>query len=330
MKKLIALITFLVLPIGVLAANEVTVQQDTTLELPNDSSTYTMKSGSQYDSMSVGGSTFTFSLSQGGRVTLRSGDRKKFDNTAASPVTVSLDCNASDSSITLAIDPPFTTTSVNVTPTGTCGAGSGGAGGGGGGGGGGGSSSYTPLTQPPPAQTVDKVALLKQQITETQKKILERLAQTKASPRAIAAVSTAFSRDLNPGARSDDVRRLQQILASDKTLYPDGTVSGFFGALTRAAVLKFQLKYGVVKSASELGAGRVGPKTRAKLNEVFAAAAPQAPAAVSAPATPKTTAPAAVSKSQVSAIQEQIKAIQAKLIQAQIKAIQEKLNSLKK
>ena len=329
MKKLIALITFLVLPIGVLAANEVTVSQDTTLELPSDSSTYTMKSGSQYDSLSVGGSTFTFTLSQGGRVTLVSGDRKKFDNNAASPVTVSSDCNSADSAITLAIDPPFTTTAVNVTPTGTCGAGSGGAGGGGGGGGGGrgGSSSYTPLTQAPPAPTVDKVALLKQQIAETQQKILERLAQTKASPTALAAVSTAFSRDINPGARSEDVRRLQQILASDKTLYPEGTVSGFFGALTRAAVLKFQLKYGVIQKVADLGAGRVGPKTRAKLAEIFSSAPAPAPQA-QAPA--PAAAPVAASQAQVSAIQEQIKAIQAKLIQAQIKAIQEKLNSLKK
>jgi peptidoglycan hydrolase-like protein with peptidoglycan-binding domain len=44
--------------------------------------------------------------------------------------------------------------------------------------------------------------------------------------------------------------------------------------LTEAAVQKFQLKYGVVASPNDPGYGYVGPKTGAKLAEVFSAAAP--------------------------------------------------------
>ena len=65
-----------------------------------------------------------------------------------------------------------------------------------------------------------------------------------------------------------DIRRLQELLANDKTLYPEGIVSGFFGALTEKAVGRFQEKYGVAFSG-DAGYGFVGPKTRAKLSEVF-------------------------------------------------------------
>ena len=78
-----------------------------------------------------------------------------------------------------------------------------------------------------------------------------------------------FNQDLQAGARNDDVKRVQQLLALDKEVYPEGLATGFYGPLTQKAVLKFQLKHGVVKSEAELGAGRLGPKTRAKLQEVF-------------------------------------------------------------
>ncbi|MDP7365684.1 MAG: peptidoglycan-binding domain-containing protein [Candidatus Pacebacteria bacterium] len=72
------------------------------------------------------------------------------------------------------------------------------------------------------------------------------------------------------------MKRLQQLLNSD----PDtavatsgvgsaGSETDFYGSLTEKAVQKFQLKHGVVSSSSDAGYGYVGPKTRAKLAEVF-------------------------------------------------------------
>src|SRR3989344_91566 len=52
-----------------------------------------------------------------------------------------------------------------------------------------------------------------------------------------------FSRDLAFGAQGNDVSCLQQLLARDPSVYPEGNVTGYFGSLTMAAVQRYQLKY---------------------------------------------------------------------------------------
>ena len=103
-----------------------------------------------------------------------------------------------------------------------------------------------------------------------------------AQPSAIAqAVSPVFNSDLALGSRGDDVTRLQQLLARDTEIYPEGIVSGYFGNLTVQAVRRFQAKYGISQ------VGRVGPQTRAKLAEIFGAG--ETPSAIPTPATPAAT-----------------------------------------
>ena len=72
-----------------------------------------------------------------------------------------------------------------------------------------------------------------------------------------------------------DVKRLQQLLNSDSDtkiaesgIGSFGNETEYFGSLTEKAVQKFQTKYNIAKSGDS-GYGYVGPKTRAKLNEVF-------------------------------------------------------------
>ena len=60
----------------------------------------------------------------------------------------------------------------------------------------------------------------------------------------------------------DDVRRLQTFLAGDSAIYPEGKITGYYGALTVKAVRRFQEKYGLAS------VGRVGPQTLAKLNSL--------------------------------------------------------------
>lgn len=96
--------------------------------------------------------------------------------------------------------------------------------------------------------------------------------------------SVVFLKNLSFGMSSEDVRRLQTLLASDKDVYPEGTISGYYGSLTQKAVGRFQVKYGVVASGGS-GYGNVGPKTRAKFQEVFSGAG-------SVPTTPSTAIPA--------------------------------------
>ena len=137
------------------------------------------------------------------------------------------------------------------------------------------------------------------------------------------AVSPVFNKNLSRGARNDDVKRVQQLLSQDKSVYPEGLTTGFFGPATERAVRNFQLKYGVIKKAADPGNGNLGPKTRAKLAEIYeqGAVAPATPAVPTvSPAVPATPAPA----KDTSALQSQIQQLlnQVKALQEQLKAIQ--------
>lgn len=67
-------------------------------------------------------------------------------------------------------------------------------------------------------------------------------------------------RQLDPGARGADVSSLQTFLAQDRTIYPQGLVTGYFGGLTTSAVSNFQARNGLAT------VGRVGPQTLAAIN----------------------------------------------------------------
>lgn len=47
------------------------------------------------------------------------------------------------------------------------------------------------------------------------------------------------------GSSNSEVRFLQQLLATDPTLYPEGLTTGFFGELTARAISRFQARYGL-------------------------------------------------------------------------------------
>lgn len=89
-------------------------------------------------------------------------------------------------------------------------------------------------------------------------------------PAAPALKVPSFVRHISRGVTGDDVKNLQTILKQDSEIYPEGLVTGFFGLLTRSAVVRFQLKHAIISSATDDGAGLVGPKTRKKLNELYA------------------------------------------------------------
>ncbi len=83
-------------------------------------------------------------------------------------------------------------------------------------------------------------------------------------------VSAAITKWLYLGSSNTEVATLQQILAKDATVYPEGKITGYFGNLTQKALQAFQCKYNIVCSGTpdSTGYGATGPKTRAKLNEL--------------------------------------------------------------
>jgi peptidoglycan hydrolase-like protein with peptidoglycan-binding domain len=68
---------------------------------------------------------------------------------------------------------------------------------------------------------------------------------------------------LDLGERNADVTSLQGFFSDNASIYPEKLITGYFGGLTRSAVLRFQAQYGLDQ------VGRVGPMTRDKLNSLI-------------------------------------------------------------
>ncbi len=74
----------------------------------------------------------------------------------------------------------------------------------------------------------------------------------------------AITTQLGIGSHGAQVTELQNFLATNPLIYPQGTVTGYYGALTAAAVVQYQLAYNISP------VGTVGPVTRASINSVQA------------------------------------------------------------
>ncbi len=79
--------------------------------------------------------------------------------------------------------------------------------------------------------------------------------------------SFEFEAGMGRGHRSAEVVKLQQVLIQRELLYV--TPTGFFGPLTEAALIEFQLEEGIIDTKYSLGAGHVGEKTQMHLNEIL-------------------------------------------------------------
>jgi peptidoglycan hydrolase-like protein with peptidoglycan-binding domain len=108
-----------------------------------------------------------------------------------------------------------------------------------------------------------QIAALKAQIAQLQAKIAKILRKKISCQK--------FENNLYYGMRSKEVRCLQEFLKSQGLkIYPEGLVTGFFGPLTRAAVIRFQERYAkdiLYPLGLKKGTGFVGPATRSKINQ---------------------------------------------------------------
>ena len=141
-----------------------------------------------------------------------------------------------------------------------------------------------------------------------------------------------FTRNMWKGLRGNDVKKLQKLFNSTDEFKLTDTGLGsperettYYGFLLRSAVQNFQCKYGIVCSGSQDGNGYgvVGPKTRAKIQDVFGSGDTSVESnETGATSTPKTQKPATRTVS--SKLQQQIQQMmkQLELMQKQLKAMQ--------
>ena len=90
-------------------------------------------------------------------------------------------------------------------------------------------------------------------------------------PSSGQAVKLEILRNLTAGDSGEDIKSLQELLLKEG-LYPEGLITGFFGNLTKQAVIRFQEKYAdeiLVPNGLTNGTGLVGPSTRVKINQLL-------------------------------------------------------------
>lgn len=105
------------------------------------------------------------------------------------------------------------------------------------------------------AELQQQVQGLKDQVTQLQRQ------------KSASAACPTPGKTMKKGSTGIEVTRLQQFLAQDKTVYPEGTITGTYGPLTETAVKRFQVKKGIVSSGAPetTGYGAVGVRTAAAI-----------------------------------------------------------------
>lgn len=78
-----------------------------------------------------------------------------------------------------------------------------------------------------------------------------------------ASKNTLISSPLKLGSSGEDVKLLQAVLSTDKSIYPSAIISGYYGDLTKQAVINFQQKYNLSQT------GELDQQTIDKFNEVY-------------------------------------------------------------
>ena len=221
-------------------------------------------SGSTADiqSITVNASTFSVVLAPGSSFRVTSSDRYVMTHDAIAAYVNDSVCDANSSTLAFYIPASSAdSATVTVTPSTTVCTTSASSSSGGngaivssGGGGGGGGTTYVAPVAPTP--------------------VTAPISSTNTNVGSPATNVPTFTVGVGSGNTNSAVMNLQIVLnmSPDTQISTSGVGSpghetNFFGALTLKAVQKFQVKYGIAKPGDP-GYGYVGPKTRAKLNEL--------------------------------------------------------------
>ena len=277
--------------VSVVRAAALNYNADTTVTLTSPAITLTIPYSSAATSLIVNAGSIVVTVPTGSVFTVKSPSRDLTVTGATADAIITTACFGGVKEITVNAENVSIQT-LTITPTGSQCSPPAGAGGGGGGSSTGGGTGGTYTTSP--AQTTTTVATTTQSsvtvattstpdIKAQLAILLERLAalRTQAKivtggtaplvsagqiPKEAIPATGIYKKSLSLGTISSDVSALQALLkALGQGIYPEGIVSGYFGALTKRAVGRFQMAYDIAKEGDP-GFGFVGPKTRAKLN----------------------------------------------------------------
>ena len=138
---------------------------------------------------------------------------------------------------------------------------------GGGGGGGGGGGSYIAPVSTTPVGTSTPVSVPTPLTTNIPNVINQNVPKSLKGNESNSNPTIVFTNVLSFGVKNIEVENLQKILIKKGYLI-EGNDTGFFGPITKVAVVKFQCDQKIVCFASSTGYGVVGPATRAKLNQL--------------------------------------------------------------
>jgi hypothetical protein len=110
------------------------------------------------------------------------------------------------------------------------------------------------------ADTTTIAGLLAQlaKLTALFNELKAKLGGTKAEIKELRA-------DIKEGMTDADIKTIQELLASDPTIYPKGLVTGYFGPMTTEAIKKFQAKNGLEVT------GEIDTETRAAMDAIIEA-----------------------------------------------------------
>ncbi|MDO8493481.1 MAG: peptidoglycan-binding protein [bacterium] len=188
----------------------------------------------------------------------------------------------------------------------------------GGGGGGGGGAAASP--SPAPAASTPVVATPAPVAKPAVKETIGLAIPVSTSGTNRIVIGHKFLKVLKIGNKGNEVKALQDILEAQGHLkMPKGVAKGTFGSLTKEAIKKFQKANNIAKEGQP-GFGDLGPKTRAKLNEM---------AVVETPKTEAEPAKAPEASKSASVMTSEAKTALISTLLQQIQALQEVLKGLK-
>jgi len=110
---------------------------------------------------------------------------------------------------------------------------------------------FVPNVKAETLSIVAQIEALRAQLVELQQELAKLQGEVK----------DLIKEGLKEGMNDHDITKIQELLATDSDLYPEGLVTGYFGSLTRKALMRFQERHEIPAS------GRIDEDTRGLLEE---------------------------------------------------------------